>query len=155
MDRRVGTVLAVVLAIALGALLLWPDGWMVNRLVVRVYVVLLDLGVPPSVRPEHYAAALNVLVFVPLGWLGVSALRRPAWLVVAVLAGASAVVETVQLWPGLGREASLFDVACNTLGAGLGALAASAAARRRPGDEHAGGDEALDERRHPGRDELG
>ncbi len=76
MLRRVGTVLALVFAVLLGGVLFWPDGSLVNRGVVEVYVVLLDAGVPPAVRPEHYGAALNVVAFVPLGWLGVAWLRR-------------------------------------------------------------------------------
>lgn len=148
MARRVGTGVAVVLALVLGAILLWPDGWAVNRLVVRLYLVLLDLGVPAAVTPEHYAALLNVLAFVPLGWLGVAALRRRPWVVVGTLAAASVLVETAQLWPGLRREASLVDVVCNVAGAAVGVLAASVVAgraRRAEGLEDPGGDEVLDE----------
>ncbi len=46
MLRRVGTVLALVFAVLLGGVLFWPDGSLVNRGVVEVYVVLLDAGVP-------------------------------------------------------------------------------------------------------------
>ncbi len=148
MARRVGTAVAVVLAVVLGAILLWPDGWAVNRLVVRLYLVLLDLGVPAAVTPEHYAVLLNVLAFVPLGWLGVAALRRRPWVVLGVLTAASVLVETAQLWPGLHREASLVDVLCNVAGAAVGVLAASAVAgraRRTDGLEEPGGDEVLDE----------
>lgn len=155
MARRVGTVVALVLAVALGAVLLWPDGWAVNRLVVRIYVFFLDLGMPQAVTPEHYAAGLNVLAFVPLGWLGVAALRRRPWQVVGVLTAASVVVETAQLLPVLGREASIGDVVCNAGGAALGALLASVQVGRRVPREHAGGDEAVDERRDPARDDLG
>lgn len=164
MGRRVGTVVAVVLAVLLCGVLLWPDGWAVNRLVVQVYVVFLDLGVPAAVAPEHYAALLNVLAFAVLGWLGVAVLRRRPWLVVAVLTAASVLVEATQLWPALRREASPFDVACNVAGALLGAGAASLLgrrARRRAGGtdgaervEDAGrgevAEEAGDRRRHGG-----
>ena len=153
MRRRSGTAVAVGAAVVLVGILLWPDGWAVNRLVVRVYVVFLDLGVPPAVTPEHYAALLNVLAFVPLGWLGVAVLRRRPWVVVAALGAASALVETAQLWPGLRREPSLVDVACNVAGAALGVLAASVVAgrarRRVDGLEDAGGDEVVDEAPDP------
>ncbi len=149
MPRRVGTVVAAVVAVALGGVLLWPDGWAVNRLVVRIYVFFLDLGVPRAVTPDDYATALNVLAFVPLGWLGVSALRRSPVLVVAVLAAASALVETAQLWPGLGRQASLADLACNTAGAAVGAVLASALVH----DDDAGRDEAVDEAADPRADD--
>lgn len=152
MARRVGAAVAVVLAVVLCAVLFWPDGWVVNRVVVHVYLVFLDLGVPAAVTPEHYAALLNVLAFAALGWLGVAVLGRRPWVVVAVLAATSAVAETTQLWPALRREPSLVDVACNVTGAVIGAGAASLlrglALRRaeradRPQDP--GGDEVVEE----------
>ncbi|MBM6399149.1 VanZ family protein [Phycicoccus sonneratiae] len=149
MLRRVATVLALVFAVLLGGVLLWPDGSLVNRAVVEVYVVLLHAGVPSSVRPEHYAAALNVLAFVPLGWLGVAWLRRRVPVVVLALGGLSAAVEAVQLLPVLHREATLLDVACNTAGALLGALAGSLV-REQPT-----GEELVDEGRDVGGDHLG
>lgn len=147
--RRPGTGVAVVLAVLLVPVLLWPDGEAVRRVVVDGYVVLLERGMPPAVRPEHYAAVLNVLAFVPLGWLGVAALRRRVATTVLVLAGASALVELVQLLPVLDREASLLDVACNTAGAALGALAAS---RVREDPRR---DEVVDEAGHVVGDHLG
>lgn len=149
MLRRTGTVLALVFAVLLGGVLFWPDGSLVNDGVVRLYVVLLHAGVPPSVRPEDYGAALNVLAFVPLGWLGVAWLRQRVLVVVLVLAAFSSTVELLQLLPFLHREATLLDVACNTAGALLGALAGS-----RVRDEPAG-DELVDERRDVGGHDLG
>jgi glycopeptide antibiotics resistance protein len=157
--RRPTTWLVLVLAVALGAVLLWPDGWAVNRLVVHVYVFFLDRGMPQAVRPEHYAAVLNVLAFVPFGWLGVVWWRRPPWAVVGVLGALSVLVETAQLWPALHRDASPVDVVLNVAGAVAGALAGSVALRRSEERldalEGAGGDEAVDERRHPGGDGAG
>lgn len=149
MLRRVGTVLALVFAVLLGGVLFWPDGSLVNRAVVEVYVVLLNAGVPPSVRPEHYGAALNVVAFVPLGWLGVAWLRRRVLVVVAVLAAFSTSVELLQLLPFLHRDATPLDVACNTAGALLGALLGSLVR-----DEPAV-DEPVDEGRDVGRHDLG
>lgn len=149
MLRRVGTVLALVFAVLLGGVLLWPDGSLVNRGVVELYVVLLDAGVPSSVRPEHYAAALNVVAFVPLGWLGVAWLRRRVVVVVAALAGLSATVEALQLLPFLHRETTLLDVVCNTAGAVLGALAGSLVRDEPPVDE------LVDEGHDVGRHDLG
>ena len=51
--RRVGTVLAVGVAVLLVAVLLWPDGEAVNRAVVRVYVFFLDRGMPQAVTPDE------------------------------------------------------------------------------------------------------
>ncbi len=149
MLRRVGTVLALIFAVLLGGVLLWPDGSLVNRAVVELYVVLLNAGVPSSVRPEHYAAALNVVAFVPLGWLGVAWLRRQVVVVVAVLAGLSASVEALQLLPFLHRQPTLLDVVCNTAGALVGALAGSLV-RGEPAV-----DELVDEGHDVGRHDLG
>lgn len=127
------TALAAVLAAALLAVLLWPEGWSLNRAVVAVYVFFLNLGVPAWVTPEAYAVVLNVLAFVPLGWLGVALLRRRPLAVVVVLAILSVAVELVQTLPGLSRDPSAVDVVLNTtgavLGAGLGRLT-----RRRAGN---------------------
>jgi glycopeptide antibiotics resistance protein len=124
--RRLGLGAAVLLALVLGALLLWPDGEAVRRVVLDVYLFFLERGVPPSVTPEVYATALNVLAFVPLGVIGVAGLRRRVLTTVLVLAGVSALVEAAQLLPALHREASLLDLACNTAGALVGALLGSA-----------------------------
>lgn len=146
--RRLGTAVAAVLALLLALVLLWPDGYVVNRAVVRVYVFFLERGMPQAVTPEHYATLLNVLAFVPLGWLGVAALRRRIVTTVLVLGGLSALVELVQLLPLLGREASVLDVVCNTGGALLGAVLGSLT-RHEPRR-----DQPLDETEHPVADDL-
>lgn len=147
--RRAGVGLALVLAVLLLPVLLWPDGEAVRRVVVDVYVFFLERGMPQAVRPEHYAALLNVLVFVPLGWLGVAALHRRVGTTVVALAAVSGLVELVQLLPLLDRQSSLVDVACNTAGAALGALAASRV------DEDPRRDEVVDEPRDVVRDDRG
>lgn len=149
---RAATFLAVVLAVLLGGLVLWPDGEQVRRLLLDVYLVGLHAGMPRVVTPEWYASTLNVLAVVPLGWLGVVALRRRPAVVVGALAAASVSVELLQATPLLHRDPSLADVLCNTAGAVVGALLGSALVRRaarRGVDEHAGGDEAGDEGAHP------
>lgn len=73
-------------------------------------------------------ALLNVLLFLPFGW--VLGRRKSAWRVVGWAALLSAGVEVAQLFL-LGRYTSAADVAANTLGAGLGAW--TAATRHRPG----------------------
>ncbi|NHA68795.1 VanZ family protein [Phycicoccus flavus] len=147
--RRAGVVLAAVAAVVLGLAVLWPDGSLVNRGVVAVYVFFLQRGMPQAVLPEHYAAVLNVLGFVPLGWLGVVLLRRGVLAVTLGLGALSVLVELVQLLPVLQREASLLDVACNTGGALVGALVASRA------DQQPHGDEGVDERRDVRGDDVG
>lgn len=133
--RRIGVAAAVVLAGLLGLALLWPDGAAVNRAVVAVYVFFLERGMPQAVLPEHYAGLLNVLAFVPLGWLGVVALHRRVRTTVLALAGLSVLAELAQLLPVVHREPSLTDVVANTTGALAGALLGSLARDEPRGDE--------------------
>jgi glycopeptide antibiotics resistance protein len=158
--RRVATVLAVVLSAVLVAALLWPDGWALNRGVVRLYVFFLELGVPPSVTPDAYAVLLNVLVFAVLGAIGVALLGWPPARVALLLTAFSAAVELVQALPSVGRDPSLLDVVCNALGAVIGAVTASLVRRRRhhgegPTHDQAGIHEPGDEGRDVGGDHLG
>jgi len=158
--RRVATVLAVVLAVVLVAVLLWPDGPAVNRGVVRLYVFFLDRGMPSSVTPEAYAVLLNVLAFAVLGAIGVALLRWPPVRVALLLTAFSAAVELAQALPSVGREPSLLDVACNSLGAVIGVVVASVVRRGRNGGGGAAHDqtgihESADERRDVGGDHLG
>jgi glycopeptide antibiotics resistance protein len=159
--RRVATGVAVVLAVLLIALLLWPDGEAVRHGVVRVYVFFLERGMPQRVTPEFYAVLLNVAVFVPLGWIGVAVLRRPPVRVALALTAFSAAVELAQALPALGRDSSVLDVACNALGAVIGVVAASVVSRHGPGRgsgaavDQARVDQTGDERRDVGRDQLG
>ena len=141
---------AGVLAVALGLLLLWPDGEVVRQVILRIYLFGLHRGVPPPVGPEVYATVLNVVAFVPVAWLGVVVLRRRPATVVLVLVALSALAELVQASPWLGRNPSLLDVACNAAGAVIGALLGSR--RRGAPDEHddPGLGEPRDERLHPG-----
>ena len=157
---RVARVLAVVVAVALVAVLLWPDGEAVNRAVVRLYVFFLDRGMPSSVTPEAYAVLLNVVGFAVLGAIGVTLLRWPPVRVALVLTAFSAAVELVQALPAVGRDPSLVDVACNALGAVIGVVAASVVRRRRNGGDGTAHDqtgihEPGDERRDVGGDHLG
>ena len=158
--RRVAIVLAAALAVVLALVLLWPDGEEVRQAVLRVYVFFLHRGMPAAVTPDVYAVVLNVVAFVPLGWVGVLLLRWPVPRVVLALVALSAAVELLQALPGVGRDPSLLDVACNSLGAVIGALTASLVRRRRDGRHAAVGDQARvdqagDERRDVGGDGLG
>lgn len=122
MVRPVPAVLAAVMLLALLVVVAWPDAWAINRAVVRLYVVGLDAGVPREVKPEHWAAALNVVLFVPATALVLLALPRLRWpwvLCAAVLG--SLAIEVVQ---GLGstRQGDPLDVVTNSLGAALGCL---------------------------------
>ena len=143
---------SAVLAVAVAGLLLWPDGEAVRRLLLDLYLFGLRHGVPGRIGPEVYAAALNVLVFVPLGFIGVALLRRRPVTVSLFLLALSATVELAQALPVLGRVPSVLDVACNAAGGLVGALLASVVVGRGGEDEDAGLDEPGDERLHSGPD---
>ena len=152
--------LAVLVVVGLTALLLWPDGFALNRFVVQVYVFFLERGMPPSVTPEDYAVLLNVLAFALLGMLGVLVLRGSAARVVAALVAFSVGVELFQAIPGVARDPSLLDVACNAVGAVVGVALASLV-RPHPGrgddvaGDEAGVDQPVDEARDVGSERLG
>ena len=119
-------------AAAFVVLLLGPWGWELNRLTVRLYVLLRnDLPIAPDwVRPEHYGWLLNVVLFVPVG-VALGVLTRRSWWEVAVIAtGASALVELAQV-TFVDRQGSVADVVANGLGALLGALAVTGVRRLR------------------------
>jgi glycopeptide antibiotics resistance protein len=68
----------------------------------------------------------NIALFIPIGVLAVLSLRWPAWAVTTAAAVFSAAIELAQLTVG-GRWVDVDDVLLNTVGALVGALAASTA----------------------------
>jgi glycopeptide antibiotics resistance protein len=153
--RTVVRGLALLATATLALLLLWPDGEAVRQVLLRVYLFGLARGVPPRIGPEVYATVLNVIVFVPLGWIGVDLLRRRASTVALSLLALSVGVELVQALPALGRAPSLLDVACNAAGGLIGALLGSVVVRRRHQGQHTGVHETTDERHDGGLDGRG
>ncbi|MBI4899934.1 MAG: VanZ family protein, partial [Actinobacteria bacterium] len=104
-----------------------PWGWELNRLTVTLWVFFRsDVPIAPDrLGPEQYGVLLNVLLFVPFGVLFTLALRRPWWWVTTAAAlVASTLIEQAQ-WRWLERDGSWTDVAANTLGALIGAVAVS------------------------------
>ena len=131
--RGAGRVLGIAAACAgFAVLFLWPGAGPVEWVVDALYNFLLAHGVSSHVLPDDYGAALNVVAFVPLGWLGVSRLHWHPALVVLGLVALSVGIEAAQALPWLERTSSVQDVACNTLGAVIGvALGSLALARSR------------------------
>lgn len=127
---------AVAYVVGLAVLVGGPWGSALNRFTVACYVLFrYDWPVAPDwVLPEHYGVLLNVLLFVPFGALFVRLTGRPWWVATAVAAAGSLVIEAVQ-WRWLDRQGTWSDVAANTAGAAIGALAVgltlSLLARRR------------------------
>lgn len=113
-----GAVFLALLA-PIGWLVLVADGWTVNRLVVAIWAEALGLGF--SGTPEDMGAVLNALMLVPSALLAALFAPRVPWWVwgVAGMLG-SAGMEAAQFF-FLPRDASLSDLALNTVGAFLGA----------------------------------
>jgi len=85
-----------------------------------------------ALSPAAVEAGANVALFVPLGFLLCRALPAvPRWLLWAACVAASAAVELYQ-WIGPARDATLRDVAMNSLGAALGVALDLAVSRLRP-----------------------
>lgn len=128
--------LAVLLGLYLAALAVvgfWPSP--VDRplagFLSEILAVLREEALTSGIRYGHVEAAANVVLFVPLGVLAALLLPPRRWWVAA---GAglltSAAIETVQYVLLNQRQASLVDVAANTLGALLGATCVAPAVWR-------------------------
>lgn len=137
--RRTAWVLAALYLGALAAVVFSPIQWWLNRLTVKIYVIVVyDLHGPTWLRPEHVGALLNVVLFVPFGVLLVWLVRTRWWVATALAVATSCGIELLQALPQLQRQPSLTDVVTNGLGALLGgvlarAVDARASARARGG----------------------
>ncbi len=105
--------------LGLALVLLWPHHPDAGAGAVYAWI----LRRVPGLRPWCIDVALNVALFVPIGAILTLALRRRPLRVVGLAWAASLLVEIVQgtLLPG--RTSSAVDVAANTIGAALGAVA--------------------------------
>lgn len=124
-SRRVaGLLLAVYVAV--GALIVfWPSGDVASGSVVAIWDAVHEMGAPAWVSPHKIELGTNILLFVPLGFLGPT--FKPQWRWAQwLLAGlaVSATIELTQLVFISARFADVTDVLSNTLGAVAGYLAA-------------------------------
>lgn len=117
--------------VAAATLVLWPSGESVRHLLLRVYLLgLYDLGVPPSVTPEVYAAVANVLLLLPGTWALMVLLGRRRWpwvLALGVIGGVGA--ESAQAMFAAHRVFEWGDIAANLSGALLGVALGAATDR--------------------------
>ena len=112
--------LLVALAAPIGWLVFVADGWTVNRLVVAIWSRAAALGIEAT--PEQTDGVLNFLMLLPATLLASLWLPRVRWWVWAAAgAAASVAIEGIQYFTA--RDANAHDVAFNTLGATVGALA--------------------------------
>lgn len=135
--RRLTGALGLAAAVVVLALVFIPTG---RELTVSC-IIEWTLPLPRAVEPFA-----NVVLFVPLAYLGALLLRRPV-VAAGIAIGASALIEATQaVMPVLGRSCSTGDWLANSIGAligaGLGWIALSLAGRKagalaaahRPGD---------------------
>ncbi|MCW2829738.1 MAG: VanZ family protein [Aeromicrobium sp.] len=137
MQRRALIVASAALyAAALAAVGLWPTHVdqhldVENRPPTSWLVAVFDLTPSQGYHVGEFTA--NVLLFVPLGALAITLLRRATWVqVVALGAITSATIELAQTIARPERTGSVSDVVANTAGAAIGAAAVGLWRRARP-----------------------
>lgn len=132
--RRIFVWLFALYLAALACIGFWPTPVErpVSGLLRNFLRVLQEQPLTAGIRSGHVEVAANVLLFVPLGLLIASLLPARRWWLAAVagLLGSGA-IEVVQFLALDQRQAGLRDVASNTVGALLGALAVVWVRRRR------------------------
>ncbi|MGD8150454.1 VanZ family protein [Ornithinimicrobium sp. Y1694] len=123
MRRGIGFAALVLYLVGMAVAVGWPDGWEVNRLIVRIHFWVAGLGVPMPFGPDGTAVALNVLACIPPVALAVVLFRRTPWWAWG-LAGIllSAAVEITQTLAPVGRNGTVWDVVANGTGALIGGL---------------------------------
>src|SRR4051794_33355341 len=132
LDKRVARWLLLLYAVAVAAVVLEPFPGAANGSVDVGYRAVQALHLSSVVTPEIVEFVWNILLFVPLTFLGavlLPRLRWEQWVGLALIA--SSTIEFIQLLMLPDRTASVRDIVSNTLGGLIGALAARSLARRR------------------------
>ena len=131
--RRTAGVLLVMIVLAVAVIVFWPGPpdpggqSALETFLQRQH----RRGLPEWITFNLVQNVANVVMFLPVGFLGALALRRHNYLIVAVAAIGSGLIELTQLLLLPDRVASLEDVAANTAGAVVGLLLAVPTLRRR------------------------
>ncbi len=130
-SRRVAAMLMAGYVAVVALIVFWPTTEINNASIGGIWVVLHALGAPRWISPGTIEFATNVLLFVPLGFLGRliwAELDWHGWLGAGLLASATIEIAQSTFLPG--RVPSVLDVAANTLGAVLGFVLVTAGAVR-------------------------
>ena len=123
-EKMVAAAMVVYLA-TVAFIVFSPTADVPSASVAEISAFLASLGAPAWLSGARVEFVTNVLLFVPLTFLG--SLLKPRWTWVTwTLLGfaASSLIELTQLVLLPGRSATVVDVVSNTLGALLGALLA-------------------------------
>lgn len=119
--RRIGVVILLTGSSLAAFLVLFPSGWVINRLNVQIWWFLRqNTPLPQAMTPEQLAEVWNVVMFVPLG-LGLT-LILPRWWWAGVLCGLSITIELLQFLVLSTRHPDIGDVVMNTAGGVLGVV---------------------------------
>jgi glycopeptide antibiotics resistance protein len=131
-SRRLAGVLLAIYLLVVAFIVFLPTAGIASGSVHRMWAVLHAAGAPTWVTPSGVEFLTNVLLFIPLSFLGHT--FRPHWAwgrwLLTGLAG-TLVIEAVQMVLLPGRSAALIDVVANTLGAVLGYAVVVLATRAR------------------------
>lgn len=125
LDRRLLLPAFILYLLAVLYLVLWPQPD-TSSSGVRIVAALFRAAGLPTVTPTRVEVGLNVVLFVPLGLLGLLLLpRTPWWAWTAVGLAFSSLLEATQ-WAFLpSRSPTVSDLVANTTGCLLGAIAAT------------------------------
>ena len=129
-SRRLAGTLMVVYAIVVAFIVFAPSAEVPSWSVVVIWRALQAIGAPDWISPNVVEFGTNVLLFVPMSFLGSTFRPRwglGAWLLVGLLATACIEVGQALFLPG--RSPQVDDMVANTLGAVIGYLLVLAARR--------------------------
>ncbi len=118
--------LLVLYVLGLAAIVFAPVPDVATATVAWVHDLLVQAGAPVWVSARMVEFVLNAAMFVPLTFLGMLLVPTSPWRWVLGALVASTCIELVQLGFLSQRSASVVDVAANSLGGAIGALAAEA-----------------------------
>jgi glycopeptide antibiotics resistance protein len=120
-SRRLAGVLLVIYLLVVAFIVFLPTAGIASGSVHRIWSALHAVGAPDWVTPNGVEFLTNVLLFIPLSFLGHT--FRPHWAwgrwLLAGLTG-TLLIEAVQMVLLPDRSAALIDVVANTLGSLLG-----------------------------------
>lgn len=120
-SRRTAGALLALYVVGAAVMVLAPDSDLPTDTAEAIWRLLHRLGAPDWVTDEDVEVVLNVLLFVPLSFLG--AVLRPGWGWLRWLGAGFAVTAVVEFVQGVflpGRTPDVVDMVANTLGALLG-----------------------------------
>ena len=131
--RRAAAALLVLIVVVIAVIVFWPGPpdpggqSALEQFLGRQH----RRGLPEWITFNVIQNLANVVMFLPLGYLGALAMRRHNYLVVVAAAAASGLIELTQLLLLPNRVASLQDIGSNTVGALIGLVLAVPVLRRR------------------------